>query len=51
MTKAELLEKLKACRESDDPEFAHGEADDALVEFINDEEVAEAFYAVERWYA
>ncbi len=34
-----------------DPELAHGEADDLLVELIDDEEIAAAYEAVEKWYA
>jgi hypothetical protein len=52
-TKEELLEKLrKADKESDmDPESAHYAADAALLEFINDPEVKEAFTHICKWYS
>lgn len=34
-----------------DEERAHVLADQALLEFINDREVTDAFEAIERWYA
>ena len=34
-----------------DPERDHGEADDALLEFIGDAEIAAAYNAIEKWYA
>ena len=34
-----------------DPEAAHGEADDLLLELIDDEEIANAYNAIEKWYA
>ncbi len=51
LTKAELIERLKTLATCDDPEFAHGEADQLLLDFIHDEEIAAAFMAVEKWYA
>lgn len=50
MTKAELLEKLRACNTGDE-EVDHANADDALLEFINDPEVTVAFEAIDKWYA
>lgn len=50
MTKAELLEKLKELTESDYPEMTHREADDLLIDFINDTEIKEAFEAIAKWY-
>jgi len=32
------------------PVNAHEEADDLLLEFINDKEIEEAFKQIERWY-
>lgn len=52
MTKEELIAKLKAINNNNhDPEVAHGEADDALIEYINDAEVKEAYDAIHKWYA
>lgn len=52
MTKQELIEELKKLQQSDDPEVAHMEADNLLLEFIDDdEEVSEAFNSIEMWYA
>lgn len=51
MTKAELLAKLKAIREQSDREAAHADADDALLDYINDAEVRAAYDAIEKWYA
>lgn len=46
-----MLEVLKRLSESKDPEDAHGSADEALLEFINDPEITEAFEMVPKWYA
>lgn len=53
MSKAELIEELKAAAEVSalDAEVGHSQADRALVEFINDPDVTEAFEAIERYYA
>ena len=50
MTKKELIEKLLAL-DNNDPEASHSEADDLLLDFINDKKVEEAFYKIEKWYA
>jgi hypothetical protein len=53
MTKKELIEELqniKAVKQWD-KEAAHGDADDALIKFINDKEIKEAYDAIEKWYA
>lgn len=52
MTRDELLRRLTELGQPPvDPERAHGEADDALLEFINDLEIAQAYNAIEKWYA
>ena len=51
MTRDELLTKLRECAETPDPEVAHELADEALIEYINDAAVTEAFEQVDRWYA
>lgn len=50
LTKEELIEKLKVL-ESRDPEDAHREADRLLIEYINDEDIEQAFFEVPKWYA
>ena len=51
MTKEKLLLKLKECQENDDREYAHVDADMALLEYINDQDIINAFTALTRWYA
>ncbi len=53
MTKSELIEKLKSLAElsEHDEERAHGEADEVLLQYINDPDVSEAFEKIDRWYA
>lgn len=51
MTKEELLMVLKECVENTDTECAHADADDALISYINDPEIAEAYAAIGKWYA
>jgi len=50
-SRGRLLARLKECQQNGDHESAHCEADDALLEFINDDEVTKAFNAIEKWYA
>ncbi len=53
MTKEELINKLKEInqREELDTEKAHSDADDLLIEYINDEEVKYAYDKISKWYA
>jgi hypothetical protein len=51
LTKARLLKKLEKCAKSYDTEAAHCDADALLVEYIDDEEIAEAYSKVDKWYA
>jgi hypothetical protein len=53
VTKAELVIALRAInqREGVDQKLDHGDADDLLLEYINDGEVDEAYQAIEKWYA
>lgn len=48
-----LLEQLKALEERsiNDSENAHIEADDLLLEFINDEEIVEIYGRIKKYYA
>lgn len=53
MTKQELLEILKKLeeRETYDIELVHIEADNALIEYINDPEIKKAYEEIPKWYA
>ena len=48
-----LLERLKMAQElsENDPEQGHQDAEDILLEIIDDEEVAELYGTVKKWYA
>jgi hypothetical protein len=49
--KAELLDKLRECAKSDDIESAHYDADNAMLDYINDPEIRKAYSKIEKWYA
>lgn len=51
MTREELLRYLAQCARDGDKERAHFNADDALLKFINDPRITEAFNSFEKWYA
>ncbi len=53
MTKKELISKLLeiAERNGSDYEVVHSEADDALLEYINDTEVTKTFEELGKWYS
>ncbi len=53
MTLKELVAKLKeiAIDYGGDPELAHASADDALIEYIADEEAKAAYEEIQKWYA
>lgn len=51
MTKQELLTVLFECYGDDDPERAHGDADEALLGYINDPDIEKAFLKIKRWYS
>ena len=51
MTKQELIEKLKSLIDYADSEAGHSYADQALIEFINDPEIAEEYEKITKWYA
>lgn len=53
MTKEELLERLRAIKAASigASEEGHIEADDLLVEYINDPEIKAAYEAIGKWYA
>lgn len=50
MTKQELIDKLSLLHTGDD-ERDHINADDLLLEYINDKDISEAFECIEKWYA
>ena len=50
LTKEQLLEKLKECANMD-TESRHVEADNALLDYIDDEKVRKAFDELSKWYA
>lgn len=51
MEKEELINKLNELSESGDTEMAHLRADKALLEYIDDEEISEAYNSWGKWYA
>ncbi len=51
MKRQELLDTLRELQDSGDTEIAHHSADNALVEFINDKEIEDAYDQVPKWYA
>ncbi len=51
MTIEELIKKLEALQTHGDPESGHQEADSALLEFIGNQEVTEAFEKIRKWYS
>src|SRR5438105_3811951 len=50
-TKSQLLSLLRELAASGDTEEAHIKADEALLKFINDEQITEGYFAISRWYA
>ena len=51
MSRDELLARLQQLADDDDWEERHMHADAALLEFIADLEISQAFWALEKWYA
>ncbi len=49
--KQELLEALAKCQKNLDAEERHIVADELLLDYIDDEEIARAFCAINKWYA
>jgi hypothetical protein len=46
-----LLKLLEELSNLKDVEIAHAEADEALLNFINDRDIAKAFEKIEKWYS
>ena len=52
MTKEELIQRLTEIPNGGgDAEEWHIDADDALLAYINDPEISEAYRAIKKWYA
>lgn len=53
ITKEELITELEKLvkTENDDYETTHAKADMLLIQYINDEEITEAYDNVGKWYA
>lgn len=53
MTKEELIKSLQRLSANGgcDPESDHGEADELLLDYIDDPDVRSAFNEIEKWYA
>lgn len=49
--RSKLLVALRELGEPGDPEYAHGEADRLLLDYLNDPEITAAYEAITRWYA
>jgi hypothetical protein len=45
------LREIAAEYNDADPEIGHAAADLALLKYINDDEIRQAYEAIERWYA
>jgi hypothetical protein len=52
ISREDLLRNLKELAElKHDPEVAHSEADELLLQYINDPEIEKAFEEVPKWYS
>lgn len=51
MTRDELLEKLTDLEYPGDTEENHIMADEALLNYIDDEDIEEAYRDIDKWYA
>lgn len=51
MNKEELIKKLKKVEEENCTEEGHIKADELLLEYINDTEIAAAYEDIPKWYA
>ena len=50
-TLKELIDKLKLLNNNGDEEINHIDADNLLLEYINNPEVTKAFHDIKKWYA
>jgi hypothetical protein len=51
LTIEELIKQLKALQGGFDKEASHMQADQLLLEFIDNEDVSKAFENIDKWYA
>lgn len=51
VTKEEALQKLRELKDHGNEEIAHAEADGVLLELIGDQDITDAFEAIDKWYA
>lgn len=51
MDKITLLEKLKELQDDKDAEQSHMNADDLLIEYINDSEITKEYEKIGKWYS
>jgi hypothetical protein len=51
MTKEDLIRRLGECDDGEDTEQCHDNADDLLLQYINDPEVTEAYKQLPRYSA
>ena len=51
LTKHQLLTVLQELANTNDPESAHADADNLLLEYINDAAIKKAFHNIKKWYA
>jgi len=51
MTKVELIKKLKELQIDAEPENAHFDADNLLLEYINDQDISKEFNNIHKWYS
>jgi hypothetical protein len=51
LDRAALLHLLRDLQSTREPESAHAVADRALLAYINDPDITEAYGAVPKWYA
>ena len=51
MNKEDLIKMLNYYQKNLDEEYAHIEADKALLDYIDDEEIKAAFEKIDKWYA
>jgi len=51
LSKEELILKLKEIQLINDEEYAHQQADDALLAYINDDEITRLFNEIDKWYS
>lgn len=52
MTTSEAIKRFREMKDNDeDPEGAHIEADNILLDLVGDDELREAFRAIPKWYA